>query len=216
MKRILPVVLLALSASALAAKTTVTIAGQTVQVESTVIGGQTYINLKQLQTALSAAGGANQKASVTGCVNEPLFNGVWRLRVSKVEAVADPDGGSLNFYHIVTQISNGTNKTLSPDSAGIQIGNAYNIFMANGDSIAAPTSTSVSFQTKTWAKLPQGAGENMDFWFRPSGTPTLDQMKANMPQKFLFEVKPDKLDKSLKVAYTVQDPSFRVNLTCTK
>ncbi|ULH16217.1 hypothetical protein MF271_06280 [Deinococcus sp. KNUC1210] len=216
MNRLLPAVLIALSASALAARTTVTVSGQTVQVDSTVIGGQTYINLKQLQTALSAAGGADQKASVTGCVNEPLFNGIWRLRVTKVEAVADPDGGSLNFYHIVTQISNGTNRTLSPDSTGIQTGNAYNIFLADGDSIAAPTGTSVAFQTKTWAKLPQGSGENLEFWFRPSSNQTLDQMRANMPKKFLFEVLPDKLDKSLKVGYTVRDPSFRVNLTCTK
>ncbi|MGY2896524.1 hypothetical protein [Deinococcus sp. UYEF24] len=88
--------------------------------------------------------------------------------------------------------------------------------MANGNSAAAPTSTSVSFQDKTWAKLPQGAGENLEFWFRPEGHPTLGQLKANMPQKFLLEVRADKLDESLKVGYTVQDPSFRVNLTCVK
>ncbi|WP_189092979.1 hypothetical protein, partial [Deinococcus ruber] len=134
--------------------------------------------------------------------------------VTKVEAVADSDGTPT--YHVVTQISNGTNKTLDPDSTGIQIGNAYNIVMASGDSTAARTSTSTSFQDKTWAKLPQGAGENMEFWFYPSGNLTLAQLKADLPQKFLFEVKPDELDKSLKVGYTVKDPSFRVNLTCTK
>ena len=214
MNKLLPILFLTLSASALAARTTVTIAGQTVQVDSTVISGQTYINLKQLQTALSAAGGANQKASVTGCLNEPLFNGIWRLRVTKSEAVADRDGTPA--YHVVAQISNGTNKTLDPDSTGIQRGNAYTIVMANGDSLAAPTNTSVSFQDKTWAKLPQGVGENLDFWYYPGGQLTLEQLKVNMPQKFLLEVKPDKLDKSLKVGYTVQDPSFRVNLTCTK
>ena len=43
-------------------------------------------------TPNNGAGGANQKASVTGCVNEWLFNGVWRMRVTKVEPVTDPPG----------------------------------------------------------------------------------------------------------------------------
>ncbi len=210
------VTLTALASAALAAKTTVSIAGQTVTVDSTVVKGRTYIDLKQLQDALKAAGGANQGASVTGCLNEALFNGIWRLRVTKVEAAPNPDRGNLPAYHLTMQLTNGTAKTLDPDSTGIQTGNAYNVFFADGNSIAAPVSTSVRFQDKTWAKLPQGAGENLEFWFTPDDGRTLDQLKTGMPQKFLFEVKPDELDKDLKVGYTVKDPSFRVNLTCTK
>ena len=207
---------LAVLSTALAAKTTVTVAGQTVTVDSTTVNGQTYINLQQLQKALGAAGGANQGASVTGCLNQPLFNGIWRLRVTKIEAITDPTGGTQPVYHLLAQLSNGTTKTLAPSDTGVRYSNAYNVFLKSGDSIAAPTSTSVAFLDKTSGKLPQGGATTLEFIFYPKDGRSLDQLQADLPQKFLFEVKPELLDKDLKVGYTVKDPSFRVNLTCSK
>ena len=167
-------------------------------------------------TPNNGAGGANQKASVTGCVNEWLFNGIWRLRVTKVEATTDPSGGTLPGYLVTAQVSNGTNKTLTLDQTGIQTGNAYSISFADGNSYNAPTSTSVRYQDKTWAKLLQGSGTLLTFFFFPNDGRTMAQAQANMPQKFLFEVIPSKLEKGLGVGFTVPDPSFRVDLTCKK
>ena len=135
--------------AALATKSTVTVGGQTVSVDSTVVKGRTYIDLKQLQDALKAAGGANQGASVTGCLNEALSNSIWSLRVTKVEAATNPDRGDLPAYHLAMQLTNGTTKTLASDSTGILTGNACNVFFADGNSITAPVSSSVRFQAKT-------------------------------------------------------------------
>ncbi len=53
-----------------------TIAGQSVILYSVSVNGRTYIDRQQLQDALEATGGANPQASVTGCLNKPLFNGI--------------------------------------------------------------------------------------------------------------------------------------------
>jgi len=164
----------------------------------------------------SGAGGANQKASVTGCVGEWLFNGIWRMRVTKAEAATNPDRGNLPGYKVTVQLSNGTVQTLTPSDTGIQYGNAYTVAFADGNSYAAPTSTNVAFLDKTTARILQGASTLLEFGFWPDDGRTLEAARANLPQKFLLEVDPKKLKKDLKVGFTVPDPSFRVDLTCKK
>jgi|GEM_PF-407674 len=164
----------------------------------------------------SGAGGANQKASVTGCQNEWLFNGIWRMRVTKMEAATNPSRGNLPGYKVTVQISNGTTQTLTLDQTGIQFGNAYTVNFADGNSYAAPTSTNVAFLDKTTARILQGASTLLEFGFWPDDGRTLEQARTNLPQKFLLEVDPKKLKKDLKVGFTVPDPSFRVDLTCKK
>ena len=161
----------------------------------------------------SSSGGANQKASVSGCQNEWLFNGIWRLRVTKMEAIIEPDG-SKPIYQVTVQLSNGTTQTLKPSETGIKYDGAYNIVFDDGNSFAAPTNG--VFQDKTYAKMPQGTSTLMVLNFPTDDDRTLEQARAKLPQKFLFEVKPEELDKDLKVGFTVKDPSFRVDLTCKK
>ena len=161
----------------------------------------------------SGAGGANQKASVSGCQNEWLFNGIWRLRVTKLEVVADPDRPGKALYQVTSQLSNGTTQTLTPDSGGIYYLNAYNLAFDDGDSIAAYGG---AIQDKTYARMPQGSSALLVLNFVPTDGKTLEEARAKLPRKFLFEVNAERLDKSLKLGFTVKDPSFRVDLTCKK
>ncbi len=120
--------------------------------------------------------------------------------------------------HLLAQLSNGITKTLASADTGVVYNNAYNVFMGNGNSLTAVTWVGVvgALQAKTTGRLLQGGGTRLAFLFRPDDGRTWAQLQADLPQKCLFEVQLDRLDRSLKVGYTVKHPSFRVTLTCTK
>jgi len=162
----------------------------------------------------SGSGGANQKNSVEGCLNEFLFNGVWRLRVKALEVITDPNRGDFPGYAVTVELRNGTPKTLTPVEGGIDANNAFTLNFADGNSLAYSYGT--DWVDKAFAKIVQGSGTVFTFKIYPEAKLTLEQAKANLPQKFLFEVNPDKLKKDLGVGFTVKDPSFRVDLTCKK
>ncbi|GGR79730.1 hypothetical protein [Deinococcus sedimenti] len=189
--------------TAAAAPVTLTLNGQPTTLSTSVIGGVTYIKLADLQKALAAQGGANAKASVSGCLNEWLFNGIWRMRVTKVQPISD--GG----YGVTVEVKNGTTQTLKMNDAGIRYNNAINLIFADGNSWAKMSVT--AWQDKTYAKLPQGTGTVFEFRIFPE-----DQNgAASAPTKFLFEVL-NETSSDVKPRFTVADPSFRVDLTCRK
>ena len=162
----------------------------------------------------SGAGGAVQKASVSGCVNEYLFNGIWRFRVTKVTVMTDPDRGDYPYYNVTAEFKNGTSKTIQPVHTGIETSTAVSLAFSDGDSLTY--SYGSAWVDKTYGKVVQGSGFVFNFRFYPGDKLPLAQVTANAPQKLLVEVDPAKLDKDLKIGFTVPDPSFRVDLTCTK
>ncbi|THF70335.1 hypothetical protein E7T06_07635 [Deinococcus sp. Arct2-2] len=160
----------------------------------------------------TAAGGANQKASVSGCVNEWLFNGIWRMRVTKVQPVVDKDYG--DGWGVSVEIKNGTTQTLTLDNAGIYYNGAVNLAFADGDTWAK--SWREGWQGKTYTKLTQGAGMVYTFKIFPESKLSAAEVQAMPPQKFLLEDVKKISDNVKNVGFTVPDPSFRVNLTCKK
>ncbi len=230
---------LALSAVAYAATQSLTLVlnGQVSSKKAISVSGETYVPLSALSSlgikvssaggvvsltgasiatagtgnsGSSGAGGANQKNSVEGCLNEFLFNGIWRLRVTKVEVVAD----SSPSYAVTVEIRNGTTKTLKLVDGGIDVGQAIALSFADGNSLAYSYGT--DWVDKAYAPILQGSGTVFTFKISPESRTTLEEAKANMPKKFLFEVNPEKLKKDLKLGFTAKDPSFRVDLTCKK
>lgn len=203
--------LLALPA-ALAAPVTLTINGQPTTLNTTVMNGKTYILLDDLKKALTGAGGANQKASVEGCMNEWLFNGIVRMRVTKVEATYQDKGDAYPGYAITAEFKNGSNETIRLDDVGMIYNNAASVTFADGDSWS--DSRGGGWQDKTYAKIQQGAGTVFTFRIYSE-----QQLQKDQPvpaaQKFLLEVQ-NKIASGVKARYTVPDPSFRVNLTCKK
>ena len=164
----------------------------------------------------SGAGGANQKASVTGCLNEWLFNGVWRMRATKVEPVTDPPG-SYNYgdgWAVTVEVRNGTAQTITLDDVGVVYDGAINLAFADGDSWGK--STREGWQDKTYTKLPQGAGFLYIFKMYPDSKLDRAAVLAKPPQKLLIENLKKITDRYKGVAFSVPDPSFRVDLTCKK
>lgn len=205
-----PLVLLTLCV-AQAAPVTLTLNGQSTTLNTTVIGGVTYLKLSDLRAALAASGGANQKASVEGCVNEWLFNGIWRLRVTRVQRVQDQYYGE--GWGVTVEIKNGAAQTLQMSDAGINYNGSVSLAFADGNSWARSWRT--GWQDKTYAKLQQGTGTLYEFKIFPEEKMDAASVSAVRPQKFLFEVVKEKRD-SVKAGFTVPDPSFRVNLNCKK
>lgn len=197
--------------AALAAPTTLTINGQSVTLDTTVIGGVTYLKLADLKAALAAQGGANAKASVEGCVNEWLFNGIERLRVTKVQPVKDRYYG--DGWGVTVEIRNGAPETLTLDHAGLQYNGAVNLAFADGNSWSK--SWREGWQDKTYARMQQGTGTLYEFQIFPEGKMEASAVAAYAPQKFLLEVAAKNPD-HVKANFSVPDPSFRVNLTCRK
>src|ERR1700687_3655534 len=76
-------------------------------------------NMSGASTA-SPAGGANQRASVEGCIGETLFNGVWRLKVISSALQTNPDDPDYKNWAITIELRNGKNAQNSPGDSGFQ------------------------------------------------------------------------------------------------
>ncbi|GGJ76580.1 hypothetical protein [Deinococcus aquiradiocola] len=195
--------------AALAAPVTLTLAGQPVTLNTTVIGGVTYLKLSDVKAALAAQGGANAKASVTGCINEWLFNGVERLRVTRLRPVEDQSYG--NGWGVTVEVRNGTTESFTLDHAGIVYNNAVSVAFADGDSWSKSWRT--GWQDKTYARMQQGTGTVYEFQIFPEARQDAATVNGTPPQKFLLEVT---APTGIKAKFSVPDPSFRIDLTCSR
>ena len=219
---------LALLGLAIAADTTLklTINGKPTAILALIVNGKTYLPLEALQAAgvkvvrssagLSvtlpgtavAAGGASARPSLEGCLGETLFNGVWRVKTLKLEAIKTDRPG----WGLTVEVRNGTKATIAPWEAG---------WVTEGVQLAFSDATTISVdgmdvQKVSFATLPAGGAVTHQLkFFYPFGT--LDA-QVRKPVKFLLELK-DNIGDSTRakgVAFTVPNPSLRVRLDCQK
>ncbi|RIH85348.1 hypothetical protein Mlute_01594 [Meiothermus luteus] len=188
--------------------------GQAASGQAVVVGGKTYVSLDALKAAgvgvslsgstLSltlpgppqAQGGANQVAALEGCLNEWLFNGIWRFRVLSVEPL--PAGGREGWKAKV-ELRNGTNV-----NGAALAGTGWQgllLVLDNGNTIE---SGYVQMRDKPFA---QGTGMVQEAVFYSKET-------DRTPTKLLLLLNPKRMLTTLPVRYTVPDPSFRVRLDC--
>jgi hypothetical protein len=218
---------------ALAAKTTLklTINGKPSSTPAIVVNGKTYLPLEVLEKAglkvvrsngalavtlpgsSTAAGGANVRPSLEGCLGEQLFNGVWRIRASKLERISK-DGGTPG-WGLTLELRNGSKATLISTDAGIE-GTGQGIQLAFADATTLKVDP-YDVQKLTYASLPQGGAvvHQLKFYY-PSGT-TSDAIKT--PVKFLLEVNAKGIGFTplqQGVAFNVPNPNFRVQLDCQR
>jgi hypothetical protein len=223
---------------ALAADTTLklTINGKASSIPAIVVAGKTYLPLDALEKAglkvvrsggalavtipgsspsssPQAAGGANERASLEGCLGEQLFNGVWRIRASKLERAnkdADVPG-----WGLMLEVRNGSKATIMPVDAGFDP-TGQGIQLAFDDATTIPVDP-LEVQRLTFASLPPGGAVTQQLkFYHPFGTKE-DAVKT--PVKFLLEVNPKGIGDSTRakgVAFSVPNPSLRIRLDCQK
>jgi hypothetical protein len=218
---------------ALAADTTLklTINGKVSSTPAIVVAGKTYLPLDALEKAglkvvrsngalavtlpgvAPAAGGANERVSLEGCLGEQLFNGVWRIKASKLER-ANKDA-EVPGWGVMLEVRNGSKATIMPVDAGFDP-TGQGIQLAFDDATTIPVDP-LEVQKLTFASLPPGGAvtQQLKFYY-PFGTKE-DAVKT--PVKFLLEVNPKGIGDSTRakgVAFTVPNPSLRVRLDCQK
>lgn len=189
--------------------------GKAASTPAIVVGGKTYVPLEALKAAgvgvsvsgstlsltlpgAQGQGGANQVAALEGCVNEWLFNGIWRFRVLSLEPL--PAGGRGGRKARV-ELRNGT----TANGAALA-GTGWQGLMLVLDDGNTLESQYVEMRDKPFA---QGTGLVQEAVFYSDDT-------AKTPTKLLLLLDPKKMNTSLKIRYSVADPSFRVRLDCRK
>jgi hypothetical protein len=204
--------------------------GQVLKDQAIVVSGKTYVPLSALKslgissslkgTTLTlensnagstppsgvTAGGANQRASLEGCINEMLFNGIWRLTVTSTKTISRYNGQQPG-YSLSLEWKNGAKVTADALNTGIK---SLNLALEDGTVLVTEDA-----QNLTNKSLPQGAGVALDLTFyAASGT---SANKLSKPSKFLVEIDPKVLlNTGVSAAYTAPNPSFRVRLDCQK
>jgi hypothetical protein len=204
--------------------------GQPTPTKAITVNGQTYVPLSALrllgvQSSLKGStltlgaqpaptpGGANQKASLEGCIGETLFNGVWRLTVRKVEPIG-ADVGLGPGWGVMAELRNGTTTKTSLLDTGLTsidlVGPDGNTFVFEERTAEEP------FLYKT---VTQAGGVTYQLRFHVQDA-RAEAASVPRPSKLTVQIDPKRLTAGYliagKVAYTTPTPSFRVKLDCQK
>jgi hypothetical protein len=166
--------------------------------------------------APAVEGGSTQVGAQSGCMNEWMFDGVWRVRVTGV--AFHPAGDAVNGWDVSMQWANGT--TYSGISPTDTLKQPLVIALANGDTLTATDSTrgSLNEQQLDFHSFPASGQFSYTQMFL-SGS-TLDQ--NNKPAKLLvtFDVPTYKKNHPGNAAkfWTLKTPgyNYRIDLTCSK
>jgi hypothetical protein len=228
MKKVLFVTLLLGSSVAVWAVSSglkLSINGKTYTTSAIVQNGKTYIPLEALQQAGVKAvvsktdvklelpgflGGTNQRASLEGCLGETLFNGVWRVKILKLEAMKSDKLG----WGLTMEVKNGSPATIMPVDAGFDgAGQGIQLAFADASTLSVD---GLDVQKITFASLPPGGAvtHQMKFYY-PFGTL---ETAMKTPTKFLLELSRPIGDstRASGVKFSVPNPSLRVRLDCQK
>lgn len=195
--------------------------GKTNSAKAIVVNGQNYVPVSALSDlginasvsgstltlSAQAAGGADQRTSVEACINEFAFNGIWRARVTKVEAI---EVFGQKGWGVTLELRNGTGRTLEPGQSGVLDASGLSLAFADG----SISGMGISAATREYEnnlrnqRIAQGASVTYQLKF--------DSPQTSTPTKLLLEIDPSRLQRNLGVNYTTPSPSFRFKLDCTK
>lgn len=160
--------------------------------------------LALLVAPTAAPGGSLQKQAGEGCMNQWLFNGVWRVRVVSVQPVTK-EGVNYPGYAVTLQARNGSQKTASWAYTGVS---DPSLVLDDGTVLEQGTDSAISWHNDFFKDLPQSAGFTHVLDFYSDSTAAIGK-----PSKLLIEIDPKKAGSSAP-RYTVKDPGFRIRLDC--
>jgi len=152
-------------------------------------------------------GGANQRTSVEGCINQTLFDGFWRFKVKSVASVAEPIPGSPQAWAVALEFRNARTQ----DTTGALVGvGSPQLVLADGTVLDMETDSDIAYGRQvSYLNLPPGASAHGTFYFR-------QETNTSKPDKLLLAINPRNPVYHTPFGYPMSDPSFRVHLTCTK
>jgi hypothetical protein len=217
MKRNIVLGVLALGTTALAQSISykLSINGRSYSSSAIVVKGETFVPLKALQASgvrsslaggvltltlpgTQATGGANQVAALEGCLNEWLFNGIWRVRVTDPQVMTgDRNGMTYRF-----EFRNGTKETgFAPSGTGwgglqLALDDGTTVGAANVNDITDPPYLSGGSHAQT-----------IEFFWDDT---------QRTPSKLIVLFNPKAMNTSANVKFSVPDPSLRIKTDCQK
>lgn len=144
-------------------------------------------------------GGANQQGALEGGLNTWLFNGIWRFQVTSVAALDEGRPG----WKVDVELRNGSKANgVALAGSGFQ---AVDLVMEDGNTLGVYNVSDLRDPA-----VAQGATIKVSLVYYD------DEGNGRKPSKLVLRIAPDAETKSfLKrngAAYSVPDPSFRVNL----
>jgi hypothetical protein len=203
---------------------------QTSAIPALIVKGKTYIPLEALEKAgvrvtrssgalaltlpgQSAEGGANQRPSLEGCLGETLFNGVWRIRTSKLERITRD--ANTPGWALTVEVKNGTKSQLAMTDTGVGgAGQGMQLAFSDASTINVD---GLEVQKLTFASLPPGGQVTVKLpFYYPFGTL---ESAVQPPTKFLLEINPKGFEDGMRkrgAVFSVPNPSLRVRLDCGK
>ncbi len=154
------------------------------------------------------AGGANQRASVEGCMGQTLFDGFWRLKVTSVTTADEPGNTvAIPAYAVALDLKNARALDSSPSMLGV---GQPQLVLDDGTVLELSTGSEITYSNQLQFKsLAPGAGAHVLAYFRVENT-------TAKPSKVLLTIKRANPATKASFGYPTSDPSFRVHLDCTK
>ncbi|UQN09213.1 hypothetical protein [Deinococcus sp. QL22] len=186
-------------------------------VTGTVKGNTLTLAIGSARAPTPAAGGANQMTALEGCINQTLFNGIWRVKVVSLDPLSSSDTWSPNTpgWAVKLEVRNGTQKTTSLMNTGFGAssgGSQPALILADGSTLTLNDSDFL----KPWSQdVLQGGVNTFTLRFSYPGGTTAGQARALKPSKLILQIN-GKLPSYSEVKYSIPDPSLRVNLSCKK
>lgn len=181
-----------------------------------VVRGETYVPLKALQAAgvrssltsgtltltlpnaTATQGGANQIAALEGCLNEWIFNGIWRVRATN----PTPLTGDRPGLSVRLEFRNGTQANgIAPAGTGW---GGVQVALDDGATVGADNTNDV----RDPPYVPGGSHFQVMSFYWDDATRT--------PKKLIVVFNPREMNTSANVKFSAPDPSLRVKLDCTK
>jgi hypothetical protein len=149
-------------------------------------------------------------AAREGCISQWMFNGIWRVRVTKVEPLAADNGNQIGWL-VTEQWRNGTNRTWSPGDTFAQ---DQTLVLGTG-AVITPEETTVgtlSAQDVVFHAFPPAAQYTHQQKFISAGA--LDPSNKPASVVIPFDASKQAANKQLP-QYTISPANYRIKFGCT-
>ena len=153
------------------------------------------------------AGGANQRASVEGCINQTLFDGFWRFKVKSAVLGTEPGSPTLPAWGVAIELRNARTQDTSPAYVGV---GSPQVVLADGTVLNMSTDSQIAYNSKIlYLTIPPGGSAHGTFYFRTDNN-------TSKADKLLLPINPSNTVYRTSLGYPVKNPSFRVHLNCRR